>query len=283
MVDAASIWEIDFYSRPLLDERGKRVWELLICNQTATFKYAQYCANTQATTPWVVEQLQAAISAAPVRPTLVRAFRERMETILERSCTRAGLTFKMSRRAFALRDWMALRQRDVYPHESDYTYEPEELAIAIDTERLAPLPLSDALQPDRWAIVTLRVGDLKDAAEWPAEFRELFPVDWSRFDIDTVVPGLLLFSSRARPLAAWMAGVEPVFLKAFGGQQAGLVLEVGINDRRIVARFNDDKTRAEGRGFEDRKIDARGLHFLGIQSDPRSQSFAGFWLLRDID
>lgn len=282
-MNAASIWEIDFDSRPLLDDRGKRVWELLICNQDGTFQHAQYCANTQATTPWVVEQLQAAIATAPVRPTLVRAFRDRVKTILERSCDRVGLPLKMSRRTFALRNWLAQRQRDVYPHAADYTYEPEELAIAIETERTPPLPLSDALQPDRWAIVTLQAGDLKDAAAWPAEFRELFPVDWSRLAVDTVVPGLLLFSTRARPLAAWMAGIDPVFLKAFGGQQAGLVLEAGLDDRRIVARFSDDKTRTEGRGFEDRKLDAGGLHFLGIQSDPRSQSFAGLWLLRDID
>ncbi|NES69560.1 MAG: DUF1092 family protein, partial [Okeania sp. SIO2D1] len=26
-----TIWELDFYSRPILDERQKKLWELLIC------------------------------------------------------------------------------------------------------------------------------------------------------------------------------------------------------------------------------------------------------------
>ncbi|MEO1134067.1 MAG: Tab2/Atab2 family RNA-binding protein, partial [Cyanobacteria bacterium J06639_1] len=268
---------------PLLDDRGKRMWELLICDRTGSFQWSRYCANTQATTPWVAEQLQSAIDEAPVRPTQIRAFRDRVKTILERSCERVGVPLKMSRRVFTLQGWLRQRSREVYPNEADYTYAPEELAIAIDMERTPPLPLADALQPDRWAIVTLRVSDFKDAAEWETEYRELFPVDWSQFDDDTVIPGLLLFSTRSRPLAAWMAGADPVFLKAFGGTQAGLVLESGMSDRRIVARFSDDKTRSEGRGFEDRKLDARGLHFMGIQTDPRSQSFAGLWLLRDVD
>ncbi|MEO0849722.1 MAG: Tab2 family RNA-binding protein, partial [Cyanobacteria bacterium J06648_1] len=25
-----------------------------------------------------------------------------------------------------------------------------------------------------------------------------------------------------------------------------------------------------------------GVHFIGIQSDPNSESFAGFWLLKEI-
>ncbi len=46
-VPKAGVWEIDFCSRPLLDERGKKVWELLICDPERTFEYSQYFPNSK--------------------------------------------------------------------------------------------------------------------------------------------------------------------------------------------------------------------------------------------
>jgi hypothetical protein len=39
---------------------------------------------------------------------------------------------------------------------------------------------------------------------------------------------------------------------------------------------------AEANNFEQAKQKANGVHFIGVQSDPNSESFAGFWLLRQI-
>lgn len=46
-VPTAKAWELDFCSRPILDERGKKVWELLICDADRTFEYAQYFPNNK--------------------------------------------------------------------------------------------------------------------------------------------------------------------------------------------------------------------------------------------
>lgn len=43
----SSTWEIDFCSRPLLDERGKKVWELLICDPERQFEYSEYLPNSK--------------------------------------------------------------------------------------------------------------------------------------------------------------------------------------------------------------------------------------------
>ena len=40
-------WEVDFCSRPLLDERGKKVWELLICNADRSFEHSEYFPNNR--------------------------------------------------------------------------------------------------------------------------------------------------------------------------------------------------------------------------------------------
>ena len=43
----ASAWQLDFSSRPILDERGKKKWELLICDAERKFQHAQYFPNNK--------------------------------------------------------------------------------------------------------------------------------------------------------------------------------------------------------------------------------------------
>ncbi|MDJ0547491.1 MAG: Tab2/Atab2 family RNA-binding protein, partial [Microcystis sp. M53601_WE4] len=40
-------------------------------------------------------------------------------------------------------------------------------------------------------------------------------------------------------------------------------------------------TLNEAKNFEEAKQKANNLHFLAIQSNPESESFAGFWLLQE--
>jgi hypothetical protein len=40
-------WELDFCSRPLLDERGKKVWELVVTDTSRSFEYTQYFPNSK--------------------------------------------------------------------------------------------------------------------------------------------------------------------------------------------------------------------------------------------
>jgi hypothetical protein len=46
-VPTSDVLELDFCSRPLLDERGKKVWELLVCSSDRSFEYAQYFPNSK--------------------------------------------------------------------------------------------------------------------------------------------------------------------------------------------------------------------------------------------
>lgn len=43
----SEVWELDFCSRPLLDERGKKRWELLICSPDREFEYSVYFPNNK--------------------------------------------------------------------------------------------------------------------------------------------------------------------------------------------------------------------------------------------
>jgi hypothetical protein len=46
-VPTSDVLELDFCSRPLLDERGKKVWELLVCSSDRSFEYSQYFPNSK--------------------------------------------------------------------------------------------------------------------------------------------------------------------------------------------------------------------------------------------
>lgn len=282
---AMSVWELDFYSRPLLDENGKRIWELLVCDASGTFRQQAYCPNAQANSVWLREQLQAWLELAPSKPTLIRTFRERVFNIVKRAAEQVDVPCKLSRRVSLVARWLQVRSREVYPQETDYTYAPEAGSIPISMERPAPLPLPDVLQPERWAFVTLPLADLYEADSWPKAFGETLPLKelLPKPPSEAKAAGVILFSQRALPIAAWMTGVEPAYLKAFGGQNAGLVLESGSRDRQIVARFTTEALRKEGTAFEDRKLDLRGIHFLAVQTSPEAQEFAGLWLLQELD
>lgn len=38
-------WELDFCSRPILDIRGKKVWELVVCDESLSIQHTKYFPN----------------------------------------------------------------------------------------------------------------------------------------------------------------------------------------------------------------------------------------------
>ena len=46
-VPLSESWELDFSSRPILDERGKKVWEVLITDAERTFQYSRFLPNNK--------------------------------------------------------------------------------------------------------------------------------------------------------------------------------------------------------------------------------------------
>ncbi|MBC6477369.1 MAG: DUF1092 family protein [Hormoscilla sp. GM7CHS1pb] len=164
-----------------------------------------------------------------------------------------------------------------------------------------PIPqrLPDALRPKQWAFVSLTAGDLQEMSEWDISFGEAFPIP-QEVTAETPIPGVILFSPRALPMAGWMSGIELAFLKFIPESPAGvsvatasfrhelspdaakLILETGASDSWILANLKNKQLITEAAGFESAKQEVQQIHFLAVQSDPQSQSFAGFWLLQEL-
>jgi hypothetical protein len=283
-----TIWELDFYSRPILDEQKKKVWEVLICESPLSidrpidslFRYAQFCPSTDVNSGWLKGALEAAIAQAPAPPDKIRFFRQAMNNMITKACTDTGISVQLSRRTFALSQWLQQRMQDVYPAEPGYQ---SGASPSVSFATTAPQPLPDALIGEKWQFVSLPASAFAEMNEWSIDFSEVFPLNLAGLSPDTVIPGLLVFSSRALPLAAWMSGIELAGVQFDQAQSPRLLLETGLNDRWNLATLPTTALQSEAQQFETAKRAANGVHFLAVQANPTTEAFAGFWLLQEIN
>lgn len=283
----ATIWELDFYSRPILDEREKKKWEVLICESPlnvgdkaeSLFRYSQFCPSTTVNSLWLAGAIKDAIASAPKPPEKIRFFRRQMANMITKACEELDIPSASSRRTLALSLWLEERMQDVYPAEPGYQPVVNQSVQFVPE---TPIPLPDALIGEKWAFVSLPIAAFDEMSEWDIGFGEAFGLPMTRLAPETQIPGLIIYSSRATALAGWMSGLELAFLKYDSAPIPRLVLDTGANDRWIIANLRDSATQREAASFEAAKKQAKKVHFLAIQSNPQSESFAGFWLLHEL-
>ncbi|KAG0485673.1 hypothetical protein HPP92_009752 [Vanilla planifolia] len=69
-------WELDFCSRPILDERGKKVWELVVCDASLSLQYTRYFPNNVINSVTLRDAITSITSDLGVSlPTKIRFFR----------------------------------------------------------------------------------------------------------------------------------------------------------------------------------------------------------------
>ena len=129
-------------------------------------------------------------------------------------------------------------------------------------------------------MVSLPAEALSEMPEWDIGFGEAFPLELAGLAPDTPVPGILIFSERALPLAGWLSGLEIAYLDVQLGQISQLLLETGSNDTWIMAGLNQPELKQEAEKFMTAKAQANQVHFVAVQDNPDSESFAGFWLMQ---
>ena len=283
-----TVWELDFYSRPILDENNKKRWEVLISeglqsveeNPDDLFRFSKFLANTEVNSIELKKAIEEAIAAAPRRPSRIRFFRFSMQNMITRACDDLGIAAQPSRRTLALQQWMDYRRREVYPNEPGYTDKP---SPRIGAPPPAPKPLPDALIGQQWALVSLPAADFADMPEWPIDFGEAFPPQVAGVPEEALVPGLVIFSPRAQPMAGWLSGLEVSELRIEMGKTPRLILETGTADSWVIAVLNTPELQQEAENFETAKEQANQVHFLAVQANPETEAFAGFWLMQKAD
>lgn len=286
----ASDWELDYYSRPVLEADGRKRWELLICASPGLdpagtagppFRWLRPCPASSVNSIWLREALEQALADAREQgfapPRRVRCLRASMRTMVQRAAEGLGLELVASRRCYGLIEWLLERQAEVYPAEPGFMAGP--LAPPPDPIRPVPVPLPEAARGDRWAWATLPAAALAEAGEWDLGFSGLLPLP-SGLDPAAPVPGIRLFSrSRSLAIAGWLAGLEPVRFELDGNR---LVLEAGLEDRWLLSDLREEERQAAAAAFAAARQQSGGLQFLAVQSSADNPRLEGFWLLRDL-
>jgi hypothetical protein len=282
-----TIWELDFYSRPIVDENNKKLWEVLICESptginkstTELFRYAEYCDNKNVNSLWLAEALQKAIVQAGQSPDRIRFFRQSMNNMITKACTDVNLSVQPSRRTFELSRWLKERMETVYPEQPGYQASS---SAAIVFPTTPPQRLPDALEGKKWQFVSLPASAFAEMSEWSIDFGEAFPLENAGLKPDSIVPGLIIYSPRAVAIAAWLSGLELAAVKFDQEGAPNLVLETGVIDRWVLTPLNSKELQQEAEQFEQAKQAAQDVHFIALQTDPNVEAFAGFWLMRDV-
>ncbi len=281
-----SDWELDFYSRPILEPDGKKRWELLICSpqdpkNSKLFRWEKRCPASEVNSLWLAKSLKEAIEEANNQgwapPLRLRCWRTSMQTMVKRAALEIGLEVISSRRTYSLVEWLLDREKNLYPYQEGYMAGP--LAPPPSPIPNDPIPLPEAVRGDSLSLASLPLGLLREAAEWPIEFSGLLPVNTTEND-DFPVPGLRMFSkSRSLALAGRLGSLEPVRLTI---QDRKLILEAGQDDLWLVTDLDNSTADAAKKSLRETRDKAGGLQFIAIQDSPEVEKFAGFWMLKDL-
>jgi len=274
-------WELDCYSRPVL-VNGKKLWEVLITDSTGSFRYRKALPSNQVNSRALRATVEELMDKADVKPSTVRFFRGAMFNMINIALSELEVVGRPSRRTIALAQWLEERHKDVYPNMEGYKKTMAGMAggpAFLDVR--TPVKMPDALRGEKYAFVALPLAEFLpggDITEENIGVGRLCPID-PDLPADAFVQGVVIFSNRAKALAAWLAGTEVAALSC-DLRKRNLVVEADIDTQFLMARLNDLQ-REEGAAFEEGKDALSGLHFVCVQKgeddDPE-----GFWLLREI-
>ena len=284
----SSDWELDFYSRPIIEANGKKRWELIICSTTSyktadMFLWNKKCPANEVNSIWLTKALNEALSQAKkegwAKPSMIRFWRSSMKSIIKKSLEAVNIEALVSRRTYDLFDRINFLEKEIYPKEKGYVRGVLAPTFT-STMETSPDPLPEAVRGDALTISELSIGELKSAQNWPIEFGDIFPIQQT-LDDDKLVPGLRLFSKdRSLALSAWFSCLEPIKLIMSKNQ---LILEASENDKWLVTDLPEKDANILSKKFLENKKNSFGYQFISIQSTPYIEKFAGFWILRDIE
>ena len=272
-------WELDCYSRPVLVEGGKKLWEVLLTDSTGEFKYLKTLPSNLVNSRNLRRVVEEVVEAAPVRPRVIRFFRGQMFNMISIAIQGLDVEVRPSRRVHSLLSWLEERERSVYPQMPGYSPQLRQQTV-LDYDAAQSDRLPDVLKSESYAFVALRAESF-----WSGEVNReninrghLCPL--AGMPRTGWIQGLALFSRRADAVAAWMSGLEISHVKADLVSRE-LLLHTDISKQFVIAPLSEAQKR-EAQVFERTKANSNGFHFLSVQASPDADDVEGFWLLRQF-
>ncbi|CAN4123503.1 unnamed protein product [Withania somnifera] len=205
-------------------------------------------------------------------------------TIITRACNELGIKPIPSKRCLSLFLWLEDRYETVYTRHPGFQKGAKPL---LELDNPFPMELPKNLYGEKWAFVQLPLSAVREEVsnlETKLVFGASLDLDLLGIEIEnkTLIPGLAVASSCAKPLAAWMNGLEVCSIEVVVAK-ASLILSVGISTRYAYSTYKKNPVfTSEAEAWEAAKRACGGLHFLAIQNDLNSDDCVGLWLLLDL-
>lgn len=277
-----SVWEIDFFSRPVTDERGKKIWELVVTDQDTSFVFSEFFPSNEINSNTFKKALDKFLDATGAqRPQKCRFFRSQMQNMITRALTDMGIEPVPSRRCFGLVRLLEQRSNEISRASPTYL---DMGVFSSDFSNIEALP--DQLKGEQWEFVSLPASELQQEAqevidgELPGSALDLSKLS-KKITPETPIPGVVVLSGRARTLATWSNTLEMATIYN-SPERSCLILETGISDRWLYAPYRKSELNNQlAQAWEQAKKDADGLHFLAIQEKSESEDVQGLWLMQE--
>jgi hypothetical protein len=270
------IWEIDFFSKPVLNENGKKVWELIIINNKGTFEHIESVPNNLINSKELRKRINFVINSAKVKPISVKFFRAQMFNMINIALSEIELNVRPSKKTRLL--FEKLKQRDETVYNKMNGFKP--FLREIDTVQILKKTserMPDFLRGDSYIFATIDSASLKDVFTQKPKFLELFQSDVSVKKVSSI-PGLIIISNRAKSLSSWLNNIELSGVLC-DIEKKDLIIECGLDTQYLFGKIKTEQYK-ESKLFEDNKKKSEGLHFIAVQSDSIEQKIIGFWLLK---
>jgi len=113
-------WELDCYSRPVLVEGKKKLWEILMTDSSGSMRICKTLPSNKVNSREVRRVVEDIIDQSDVKPDTIRFFRGAMFNMINIALSEIDVIAKPSRCTFALAQWIEERNRDVYPEMEGY-------------------------------------------------------------------------------------------------------------------------------------------------------------------
>jgi len=286
-------WEIDCYSRPVVTEGGKKLWEVLITDSTGSFRFCKTLPSNKVNSKELRQTVEDLMEDPNIdtKPSTIRFFRGAMFNMINIALSELDVTGRPSRCTNSIAQWLEERHKDVYPNMEGYRATmgvsgsfasggPSFLNVR------TPVKMPDALRGEKYAFVALPLAEMLPGGSITSDnigvgsmctISESLAGDLP--PADCFVQGIVILTQRPDALSQWLAGTELASMSC-DLRKRNLIMETDIDTRFLMAKLNDEQ-REEGVAFEEGKDALNGLHFVCVQRDEDDDP-AGFWLMREL-
>ena len=152
--DMSDEWELDCYSRPVMGDDGKKLWEILLTDSEGTFRYIKAIPSNLVNSRNLRNAVEEVMEQAPVRPRLIRFFRNQMFNMITIALSTLDVEVKPSRRTYNIFSWLSEREKYIYPKMEGYNPQLKQQTI-LDYDVTQPDRLPDVLKAESYAFVAL--------------------------------------------------------------------------------------------------------------------------------